>query len=84
MELYSRYGEKLELKELPEGDFLFELPKYSRVLYGNEDNTIISALDPPGGPMIAVGDKLGDKEITEIIDLNPQGFEFILKTKKEG
>lgn len=84
MELYSRYGEKYELRELLDGDYLFELPKYSRVLYGNEDNTVISALDPPGGPMIFVGSKLGDREITEIVDLNPQGFEFILKTKKEG
>ena len=84
MELFSRYGDRYEISELENGDLLFVIPRYTRILYGDETSTIIAAIDPPGGPMISIGDKLGDKEIIEIIDLNPNGFEILLKTKKEG
>lgn len=84
MELYSRYGEKWELKELLEGDFSFTLPKYSRVIYRDEFNETVAALDPPGGPMISVGDLLGeDRRITEIIELGKNNPNFIIKTEKE-
>ena len=84
MELFSRYGEKWELKELLDGDYQFILPKLSRVIYGDEESTIVAAIDPPGGPMINVGDKLGDRVITEIIELGKSSPEFIIKTEKES
>lgn len=84
MELYSKYGEKWELKELLEGDFSFILPKYSRVIYQDEFNQIVAALDPPGGPMINVGDLIGgDRRIIEIIELGKDNPNFIIKTEKE-
>ena len=84
MELYSRYGEKWELKELLEGDFSFTLPRYSRVIYQDEFNQIVAALDPPGGPMINVGDLIGgDRRIIEIVELGKDNPNFIIKTEKE-
>lgn len=84
MELYSKYGEKLELKELLEGDFSFTLPRYSRVIYQDEFNEIVAALDPPGGPMISVGGSLGEnRKITEIIEIGKNNPNFIIKTEKE-
>jgi hypothetical protein len=84
MELYSKYGEKWELTELLEGDFSFILPKYSRVIYKDEFNQIVAALDPPGGPMINVGDLIGgNRRIIEIIELGKDNPNFIIKTEKE-
>ena len=79
MELFSRYGDKYILEPIP-GGYKFSAPKYTRVIFWDEAETIISAIDPPGGPMIGVGDKLRDGEIKEIRD---QETDFIIILEKE-
>lgn len=65
MELRSRYGEFWKLEETKEG-YKFVLPPYSRVGFG--DSGCLCFVDPPGGPFIEVGDKLGGKTIISMED----------------
>lgn len=79
MELTSRYGDKYLLNKVSDCEYEFSAPNYTRIIYGDEKGTIISALDPPGGPMIGVGSKLEDKTIKEIKLLEiPEGVNFLI------
>lgn len=76
MELRSRYGEIWKLEETEEG-YKFVLPPYSRV--GFEDSGGLCFVDPPGGPFIGVGDRLGGKTIISMEDRNDY---ILLKTEE--
>lgn len=83
MELLSRYGDKYNIEPIAENQYKFTLPKYTRILYGDEANTMIFAIDPPGGPMINVGEELEEgKIIREIISTDPQISSVILVTEE--
>ena len=69
MELYSRYGDTWKLEDLGDNKYVFKSPAATRVIFGDEAGTIIAAIDPPGGPMISIGDSISGKKLKEIIDM---------------
>ena len=82
LKITNRYGEELEFVKIGENQFKFSAPKYTRILFSNEENSIISHLDPPGGPMIGINGHLSEKiVITEIKEAGPESLDFIITTK---
>ncbi len=82
LKITNQYGEELEFVKIGENQFKFSAPKYTRVLYLNEENSIISHLDPPGGPMIGINEHLSENiVITEIKEAGPESLDFIIITE---
>lgn len=72
IKLKSRYNDIYHLTPINDTDYKFEGdPGYMRVGYnGKIDSSEIQFIDPSGGPMLQVGNLVGNKKIEkiEIID----------------
>lgn len=81
--LSNRYGDKNYLVPINETDFKIEFDKRGggslNVGYSDSERKILKFIDPSGGPMISVGDKIiPNFKIKEIVFDNG----WILKCKK--
>ena len=68
IKLKSRYNDIYHLTPINDTDYKFEGGTgYMRVGYnGKIDSSEIKFIDPSGGPMLQVGDSIGDKKIEKI------------------
>jgi hypothetical protein len=68
IKLKSRYNDVYHLTPINDGVYKFEGDAgYMRVGYnGKIDSSEIKFIDPSGGPMLQVGDSIGDKKIEKI------------------
>ena len=66
MNIKSRYGDTWVFEEIGSG-LKFVLPPYTRIGFDN-DQKVLSFIDPPGGPFIQVGDIIEGKRISGIED----------------
>ncbi len=72
MILFSRYNDKYELKELESGDLFFKYIPHMRELQ-NDDRSVF-AIDPPGGPFMAVNSFIINGEILTSINRGKFGY----------
>lgn len=72
IKLKSRYNDIYHLTPINDDTYKFEGDVgYMRVGYnGKIDNSEIEFIDPSGGPMLQVGDSVGDKKIEKIEIVN--------------
>ena len=67
IKLPNRYGLSILLEHIKDNDWKLKIPsKNPYRIIGNKGN--IQAVDPPGGPFIAVGDKIENKIVVNISD----------------
>ena len=68
IQLKSRYNDIYHLTPINDNTYKFEgNPDYMRVEYnGKIDSSEIQSIDPSGGPMLQVGDLVGNKKIEKI------------------
>ena len=64
--LYNRDRFDVYLEHISDNMWKLNCPDYYRIIY-NEDSTGIQAIDPPGGPFLAIGAKIQDKQVTGIM-----------------
>ena len=65
IKLPNRYGLSILLKHIKDNDWKLSIPpKNSYRIIGEENN--IRAVDPPGGPFIAIGSKIENKIVVNI------------------
>lgn len=65
IKLPNRYGLSILLEYIKDNDWKLKIPpKNPYRIIGDNDN--IRAIDPPGGPFIAVGDKIENKIVVNI------------------
>lgn len=65
IKLPNRYGLSILLEYIKDNDWKLKIPpKNPYRIIGDNDN--IRAVDPPGGPFIAVGDKIENKIVVNI------------------
>lgn len=76
IDLYNRYGDKVYLEQEDNGDWFFRGDgsafDHHRVIF-EEDNKTIHAVDPSGGPYLAIGTLLSDGTFKQTIT----SFDFI-------
>lgn len=63
--LPNRYGYKIELINLGSDDYYLSVPKDMSCRIIGEINDI-QAIDPPGGPMISIGDVIEGRKVLKI------------------
>lgn len=64
--LPNRYGDDVYLEHVNDNYWELHCNDYYRVIY-DEDYTAIKAIDPSGGPFLAVDTKIQNKKITGIM-----------------
>ena len=78
IKLYNRYGDNVYLENLEENKWVLRGGNYCRIIFDKSPDDI-EAVDPSGGPFLAVGGKVEGKEIIEIVRISKIGFVFTLK-----
>ena len=76
VKLYSRYGDRYTLKYIDDNHYMFERIPYLRIGYDKDDTIIF--IDPPGGPFINMGYRIGSKFVSKI---SLQDKDFIIEVK---
>lgn len=66
IKLGNRYTKYITLKNIGENEYKFDLDKLHYMRYIYKDKKTVAAIDPEGGPYLAVGDTVNDKVITSI------------------
>lgn len=66
IQLRNRYTKFITLKNVGENEYKFDLDKLHYLRYIYADVHTVLAVDPEGGPYLAVGDMVEGKKITNI------------------
>lgn len=79
IQLYNRYNNNIWLEKI--SDNMYELNgdvAYCRIIYEDNEMTIIKAVDPDGGPFMMVDNfEIEGNKVKEIVDLNNK-FRFYI------
>lgn len=80
IKLPNRYGLSILLEHIKDNDWKLKIPpKNPYRIIGEKDN--IQAVDPPGGPFIAIGGKIENKII---INISNDGLLITLKDESDN
>lgn len=80
IKLSNRYGLSILLEHIKDNNWKLKIPpKNPYRIIGEKDN--IRAVDPPGGPFIAIGSKIENKIV---IDISNDGLLITLKDESDN
>ena len=83
IDLPNRYREHIYLEQDDNNDWWLagdgSALYYHRVIYGENNDGKIRAVDPSGGPFLCIGYIVGDKTITNIEFIKGKGYKITLK-----
>lgn len=80
IKLPNRYGLSILLEHIKDNNWKLKIPpKNPYRIIGEKDN--IRAVDPPGGPFIAIGSKIENKIV---IDISNDGLLITLKDESDN
>lgn len=84
IKLFNRYGDDIRLEEVEKGKFALRGTDGSiRVIYNDMEKDEIHAVDPSGGPFLAIGDHVDEMTITKIChDKDLKCFVLFVEHKK--